>query len=89
MLLFRFLVPLVLDVVASQDIGIQTDRGISRVAGSKSAGTAGRWLLNIPKPLVGCLIPVAARAGGKEPTTGDRFFCGSLALEETCQPRII
>lgn len=39
--------------VAVQHIGVQTDHGRSRLAGSKSAGTAGRLDLSNPNPLSG------------------------------------
>ena len=37
--------------VADQHIGVEADQGFSRLAGSKSTGTGGRWLDSIPKPL--------------------------------------
>ena len=39
--------------VAGQDIGVHANHGRSRLAGSKSAGTAGRLDLSNPNPLSG------------------------------------
>ena len=38
--------------ITSQQIGVEPDHGRSRLAGSKSTGTGGRWLLSRPNPLM-------------------------------------
>ena len=44
---------LLLHEVAGEHVGIEPDHGRSKLAGSKSTGTGGRWLLSSPKPLAG------------------------------------
>ena len=42
--------------IASQHMGVEPDHGRGRLAGMKSTGTGGRWLLSRPNPLglTGC-----------------------------------
>src|SRR6185369_3076409 len=53
MLLRRLGVRLVRNVIAGEHIGVEPDHGFSRLAGSKSEGTARLRLVSMPNPLAG------------------------------------
>jgi hypothetical protein len=47
----RFCIRNIVNVVPHEDVRIEADHGLSKAAASKSADTAARALLSMPKPL--------------------------------------